>query len=279
MLSMKKAFNMKKIIVIIIFLLIICPNAFSFNMRIDTRKVKLEVEPNQVYRGGIRIDNPTKDAVRVRVYLEDFKYIKPFDGTKDFFPPGSTENACAKWISFSPQEFTLAPFAKTNVNYIVTVPKDVSGGYYAVQFFETALGEMPDPKSQEKNLLVKGRIGSLFLVETKDSIRKTDIEDISSIGNKIQGRLRNKGNTVLSGKGSFYVMDNKGEVFDRGVIKEMYLSSGDSTDIAFELGDSIPIGDYTLIISLDLGEGNVYVKEVGFSKNTRGQIETIETVK
>jgi hypothetical protein len=261
----------KKIFVLITFILVFCSDAFCFNIRTDTRKVELQIKSGQTYSGTITIDNPSESDIAVRVYLEDFSYVAPFDGAKQFFPPATTPRSAAAWITFTPQEFTLGAFAKKSVNYVVTVPQGVSGGYYAVLFFETSLGTIPDQQSGS-NILVKGRLGSLFMLQTEDSIRKAEVGDFSTDALTINGTLSNKGNTALACKGNFYVMNSAGEVFDRGVIKDMFLSAGDNAVFSMALGQDLAAGAYTMVVSFDLEQGKALVAEIDFSKGERGQI-------
>jgi hypothetical protein len=254
-----------------------CTEALCFNIRTDTRKVELVIKSGMTHSGTITVDNPSEDTIAVKVYLEDFSYIAPFDGAKEFFPPNTNPNSAASWIAFSPQEFTLAPFGKKSVNYSLAVPSGVSGGYYAVLFFETALGTVPDQESGT-NLLVKGRLGTLFLLETADAIRAVETGGFSAEASSVTGTFSNKGNTAIACKGSFYVMNASGEVFDRGTIKDMYLSPKDDAVFSMALSPDLPEGVYTLIASFDLGRGQASVTEIDFSKGERGQI-TVTDVK
>lgn len=250
-------------------------NAFSFNISVDVPKVKLKVKEGEVVRGELAVRNPTQDEIKIKVYLEDFSYASPYDGTKKFFPPGSTEFSPAKWITFSPQEIALAPFGRKKVSYIVKVPSTVTGGYYAVLFFETSLGAITSAE-EGANILIVGRVGSLFFIEAEDSIKKVGIEEITAEGNTVKGEFHNLGNVIVISKGSFYVMDDTGRVFDRGKINDIYISPGDKALFSISLVNDISPGRYTLITTFDLEEGDILVREIDFSKGKRGEIKILQ---
>lgn len=263
---------MRKITLFIAFLFLLSVSAFSFNIGVSNPKVKLKVSPGEVVTGSIRITNPSSNEVKIKVYVEDFKYVPPYDGSKKFLTAGTLENSCAKWISFSPVEFKLPPFGRRNVEYSISVPSSARGGYYAVMFFETALGEVEE--SPGSRLFVLGRIGSLFLIETEDSIKKADIDSIEVEGSSIKGIISNTGDVFINAKGTYFVMDSEGMIYDRGKIKDLFLFPGDKADFALSLSNErIPRGSYTLICNFDLEDGDVAVKEVDFMKKQDNSIE------
>lgn len=266
---------MRKIILCLIGFLLISTDAFSLNLRTNTRKVELKVDEGQTYRGTITIENPTEGEIKVRVYVEDFSYIAPYDGAKKFLAPGSDRRSSAKWITFFPQEFVLSAFEKKKVNYAVNVPSEISGGYYAVLFFESAMGEIPDPNTEGANILILGRLGTLFLIETQDSIKKAGIARIKVQDRTVKGEFLNQGNVVLASKGNFYVMDDKGNVFDRGKIKDIYISPGDSAPFSLSLAGEVPAGKYILVTTFDLSGGDILVKEIDFSIEEQGNMQVL----
>ncbi len=268
---------MKKSAILIIGLFIIgfASDAFSFNLSISNPKIKLKVKPGQVITGSLVISNPSSKEATVKAYLEDFMYVFPYDGSKKFFPAGSTEYSCANWISFSPSKFKLRPFGQRNVDYTIRVPESADGGYYAVLFFETSLGAIEQKPGNR--LLVLGRIGSLFLLETENSIKKARIEKLKPGINSIQGQFENAGNVLLKAQGTYFIMDPENMVRDRGKIEDIFIFPGDKTIFSIKTSAGLKEGKYTLIINFDLQDGNVLVKEVDFMKHTDGSLEILAT--
>ncbi len=263
----------KRTIIFIALSILLSIPALSLNIGISNPKVKLKISPGNVVTGSLSVNNPSSKEVKVKVYVEDFLYVPPYDGSKKFLPPGSVKNSCAQWISFSPVEFKLPPFGRKNVEYSITVPPTAKGGYYAVMFFETALGEIQETPTNR--LLVLGRIGSLFLVETKEGIKKTRIDNIRTENSSIKGDFANTGNVFINAKGTYFVMDSKGMIYDRGKVNDMFLFPEDKAQFTLNISEEVPQGSYILVCNFDLEDGDVAVKEVEFMKKHDNSIEIL----
>ena len=268
---MKK--NITIFITITISVLAFASKVFSFNLSISNPKIKLKVDAGQVVTGSLTINNLSSSEVLIKAYLEDFVYVSPYDGSKKFLPAGSTERSCAGWISFSPSKFKLRPFGRRVINYTIRVPESANGGYYAVLFFETSLGKIEQkPGSQ---LLVLGRIGSLFLVETNNSIKKAEIEGLKVNGGLVNANFKNAGNVLLKAQGTYFIMDTNGMVRDRGKVRDIFTFPGDSDSFSIKMSSGLNSGKYTLVINFDLQDGDVVVKEVDFVKHIDGSLEIL----
>ncbi|MFC1514879.1 hypothetical protein ACFL5X_03160 [Candidatus Omnitrophota bacterium] len=258
----------------LVFVLIGTGTLRATTLRIDSPKVKLKVSPGQTVSGAIVVENLSDIAVPIRAYFEDFKYISPFDGSKEFLPQASTSFSCAPWISFSPQEFTLRPLEKRQVYYSINVPEEASGGYYSVLFFESALG--PGRDEEGRAVSVIGRIGSLFFVETQDSIKAADISGINASLRDLHGTIANTGTTIIIVKPVFYIMDQAGLVVDRGKPPELFLNPGDQTNFSIGLSSDLAQGRYIAVLTFDLEGQDVVIREVTFSKDSFGAVEILD---
>lgn len=230
---------------------------------INKSKIRLSIAPGQSGYGEITIENTSKETRKIQAYLEDWYYLPAADGTKAFVSLGTTPLSCARWISFSPQEFTLAPFSKQKLNYSIKVPADACGGYYAVLFFESIFGKL---ETQEKDLRagvdIAIRIATLFYVEVEGAVnRSADIENlqVNSVAGQplsVQLDFRNSGNVDITCGGKFHVMDKQGMVYSRGEFKDIYTFPGDSAKLSAISKEKIPPGEYDLIMTLDLGKAS-----------------------
>ena len=242
------------------FFLIFSGYLFAENLPyIDKSKIRLSAaEGKQVY-GEINMENPTKDARSMRLYLEDWRYLAAGDGTKEFLPAGTLANSCASWITFSPAEFVIPPFGRQRVSYSVRAPQEVSGGYYAALFFETQLGKVGKLEAErEANIDLKIRIATLFYVEVEDTVKRTyDIDNFSlkklgaNGGLLIKLDFKNTGNVDITCGGSFYLMDKNGQVLARGELKDVYTFAGSDGEIQAKWEEPIPSGTYDLVLTLD----------------------------
>ncbi len=235
-------------------------------IRISAPKVQLELVPGETYSGEIVAENPTTEAVKVKIYLEDWAYTPGAAGQKTFTPVGSTSLSCGKWITFSPSDTTIEPFGRLQLRYTIKVPPDAKGGHYAVLFFETILGAATDEEGV--NVLVAGRIGSLFYIEAKGvAERKGKIESVNikaPEGNKpfeIVTTFANTGDVDITLNGKYLIMDKDGVVHGRGDLSSIYTFPGyKETEVTQWVG-RLPKGDYQVLLTYDLGKGKTLVEE------------------
>ena len=235
----------------------------AINLRLTDPKVRLSIAPGQSKSGKIAIENPTEQPIKVRCYLEDWFYTDGGDGGKEFRAPSTTPLSCASWINFSPSEFTLNPFGRELINYVVSVPADAQGGYYAVLFFETEIGQGQD--EQGFNVLILGRLGSLFYVQTAGVVNKQAILKDLTVDQKTKGfevttTFKNTGNVDITASGGFNLIDQTGLVFARGQFNQAYTFPEDEVLLSADWSKAVQPGIYDLIITLDLG-GKILVEE------------------
>ncbi|MBD3264721.1 MAG: hypothetical protein GF375_06435, partial [Candidatus Omnitrophica bacterium] len=144
-----------------LFLLFVCPlfiflfSPLAFALRIDNSKIKARLSPQDTYTGTITVENHSEEEAFVKAYLEDFLYVSPFDGAKEFYAAGTTEFSLQGWISFSPQEFLLKPYSGQKVNFTIRAPETINSLHCGVLFFETSLGQT---YRDDKAINILGRV-------------------------------------------------------------------------------------------------------------------------
>lgn len=251
--------------------ILIAPHVDAATLRINTPKILLDLAPGESYSGEIIAENPTEDEVKIRLYLEDWVYKADGTGEKDFFPAGTQPLSASRWITFSPAEDVMKPFGRTTIRYTVNVPKEgISGGHYSVLFIETILGSAENEEGV--NVLVAGRIGALFLVETKDHTNRegevTSVDVKPGLGNQplqITTIFKNTGNIDIPLQGKYLLMDAQGKIYGRGDVQNMYVMPGDEAKSTTEWVGRLPKGAYTALVTYDLGKAKTQVSETAFS--------------
>lgn len=250
-------------------------------VHLDRAKIRLSILPGEKKTGQITITNPSNQTKEIRVYLEDWYYLSPFDGSKEFKPAGTLPNSCSVWISFSPSEFEILPFGRQILNYIVSVPEDIEGGYYSVLFFEELLGK---PEVEEGiSVGVAVRIGALFYIEPEGKVlRKTKLENVSidreGSSLEIKADLINTGNADITAKGNFHIIDRKGMVYARGKFNDVYTFPKDKAKISSKSTAKLKEGIYNLIITLQFEERGTEVLEAEINVDSKGKITKILTM-
>jgi hypothetical protein len=246
-------------------------HAEAATLRINTPKIILELSPGETYSGEIIAENPTEDEVKIRLYLEDWIYKSDGTGEKDFFPAGTQPLSASRWITFSPAEDVMKPFGRTTIRYTINVPKEgISGGHYSVLFIETILGSTENEEGV--NVLVAGRIGALFLLETKGLTNRqgevTSAKIKPGTGNQplqIVTTFKNTGDIDVLLSGKFLLMDAEGKIYGRGDLQNMYVMPGDEATGTTQWVGRLAKGAYTALITYDLGKGKTQVSENTFS--------------
>lgn len=260
---------------------------------ISKAKIRLSITPGKSSYGEIILENPSSEKRPMRVYLEDWYYLPVADGSKEFVPANTTPLSCASWITFSPAEFTLAPFGRQRVNYLVKVPPQTKGGYYTVLFFETALGEV---EAREEgvgagiNLAV--RIAALFYIEVEGTINRTAvIENLTLKKDKgllVRLDFRNTGNIDITAGGSFHIMDKDGLIYARGEFNDVYTFPGDIAKLTANWKEPLSRGKYDLVLTLNIGKaleeagmgrGLVTVKETSIEIGKEGEVVRVGQLK
>lgn len=234
----------------------------------EKSRVEMTVTPGETIVDSMILHNTGGQPADVKIYWQDFTYLPPYDGEKKFSQPGTSEYTMGEWITYSPQLMTLPPQGKREINYTIRVPEDAKGGYYGVLFFEQGLGY--GTTSTGVNIIT--RLGSLFFIESSDRNRDAAVKDVAINQKFIEGKFENKGDVFMFPKGVYYLMDYDGVVTDRGEVDKMYVIPGAVKDFKIYMSDDIDPGQYTMVLTFDLGEGDSVVKEIDFTKNQRGQL-------
>lgn len=245
----------------------VAPIAWAFNARIDRPTVETTLAPGQASHGTIQVENQGSSPVTLDVYLQDWEYLEGGSGDKLFSPPGSSAWSAAPWVSYFPSELTLPAHGKGVVEYTIRVPADARGGRYAVLFFESILGRTP-ANADGVSVQYTGRLGSLFEIAVAGTVQRSgDIADLT-VGRPDEDRalalgyaFRNTGNVAIRPKAYVNIVDAAGQYFGRGEFPQLYTFPGRSGASTTEWTGSLPPGDYTVLVTVDVGEAEPLVAE------------------
>lgn len=239
---------------------------------VEDGKVSLSVSPGETVTGKLTLHNTSDKNVDMRVYWEDFEYKPPFDGSKDFLPKGSTDHSSADWVNFSTNTLMFGPFAKRTVSYSINVPDQFDKGHYGVLFFENESIEAQG----HKGLSVVTRVGCLFFIEPAKKDKSITLNNFQFSKTAFTSSFTNLGNVILIPDGTFYIIDQGGSVFDRGAIEKIYLPPGESAPYSLEFNRDLDPGLYTIVMTIDLDDDNIAVREIDFKKNSQLDFNIIE---
>lgn len=243
------------------------PPAWAFQAQIDKPRIQETVAPGQTISGTVTVTNQGAEAVNLEVYLEDWEYVDGGSGDKNFTPPGTNARSASSWVHYFPNTIQVSPGGTGTVDYTITAPPDARGGHYSVLFFESSLATTP---TNEAGVSVQyiGRLGSLIEIEAAGAVQRTgDITDVR-VGAIAPDRplelcytFRNTGNVVIRPKAYYNILDPSGRYLGRGEFNPLYTSPAGSGTACTEWTGSLPQGEHTLLLTVDLGGAEPLVVE------------------
>ncbi|MFT7538587.1 MAG: hypothetical protein ACI9F2_000734 [Lysobacterales bacterium] len=235
---------------------------------IDESRLDAVVAPARSIVNNLVLRNLSSKTKDVKIYWQDFDYVDPFKGDKKFKPPGTSEFSMADFVTVTPTTVRVEPSAKADISYAIKMPTDAEGSYYGVLFFE----EVDPDRITETGVKIVMRIGALFFVSTTDNRSTADISNFKVDQNTITADFENQGRTILFPQGTYYVMDQEGLVVDRGEIKKMFLPAQKVGKLKWDLDSTLKAGDYSIILTFELGHGYSVVKEIDIEKKYDEQL-------
>ena len=253
-------------VVYLLFFLCMSCSAYAVTIQLNQTKIRLLLAPGETKTDSIVVLNPEEEPVSIKVYTMDWLYDPVGDGAKSFFEPGTQERSCSRWLHVYPEQVVVPPRGASEVKYTITVPEGSEGGHYSVVFFETELGTAQD---QEGNYFKLGaRMGALILQEDPQTVKRsgkiTDFDvnyDPADESISISYTFQNTGNADIILKGDYNIVDSEGNLFGRGSVREIYtLPHGEGKTSATWEG-ILPVGDYTVMVTLDLGDDKIITRE------------------
>ncbi len=254
-------------------------NAFASGVAsIDRLKVEERLLPGETREGKIHVSNTQKEVMQLKVYVQDWAYTPAADGSKNFAPPGFLPYSCSSWISLYPDQLTLSPGQSQDVRYTISAPPNVRGGYHSVVFFENLLGQKEQEKGKTVN--ISARLASLVYVEVVGTTQKqgkvNSLAMTREEGSKIlQMKLdfQNTGNCHLILEPTFVLMNQQGALVARGAFPKIYTLPGDSASPETHWPGNLAEGIYDLILTIDLGDNQVLVKEWKITVSPQGSVQ------
>ena len=259
---------MKRILLLCLAYLVLGASGAQAQLLIEKSRVEQTVRPGTTIADTMVVHNRSSEPVAVKIYWQDFNYVSPYNGTKEFLPPGTSPYSMNGWVTFSPQQMVIPAQSKKEVDYTIKVPADAVGGHYGVLFFEQ--GAVKAMNATGVNIVT--RLGALFFIDSTNRSKKLDSSDLKEADGTFSGSMRNEGNVYLFPKGQYYVMNSEGLVLDRGKLDKIYLPPKAEASYSFKPKKMDP-GHYTLVLTFDLDEGDSLTREADFVTQTDGRIE------
>jgi predicted RNA-binding protein with PUA domain len=233
--------------VLVIWILAFTSSAFALSINIDPSNVKLLVKPGESKNGEILVRNTGSSKIIIKASTEDWVYAP--DGSKTFMKQGSSVYSCSNWIRLDSENFELAPKEEKKVSFILTAPKNASGGHVSVIFFEGVI-------KQTLEIAVSGRIGVIVYQDTEGDVkRNAEIKSFdilaSEEGKPVRTRISfiNKGNTYIIAKPKISILKDNKVVLESKALPINTLP-GDEVTNEILIKDNLKTGNYKAQVEL-----------------------------
>lgn len=177
---------------------------------------ELTGNPGDVLVNKLRIYNPTNSSVALRMEVEDFTAAGE-EGEVIVKEAEIITYSLARWISVSPQTFTLGPNKQRFVDFTITIPYNAEpGGKYGSVLASTQ-GVM-SPDEEMTGAAVATKVGALVLLTVSgDVVESVDVKEFSVPDFSEYGpipftiRFENKGTVHVRPRGYVTITDWRGE--------------------------------------------------------------------
>jgi len=270
-----------KLLLLCIIWIVAINSAFALNFQIDKGRKRIKMPGGWSDGGVIKVVNRDAELLKVRVYVSDWAYSNS-DGSKNFLPVGTYPNSCADWLKYYPADFVVPGNGTQAVNYVVEIPKDAKGGYYAILFFEVEVGKSTDAKGSR--VKVFNRLGSLFTVEVEGTVKREASVSDFSIKETRSGALwaeatfENIGNVDITAKGTLDIIDQEGFVLGRAKFNDVYTMPLDKARLkAEDIKATLSKGKLDIILTFDMN-GDILVKEYQADVSAKGNIVELKEI-
>jgi hypothetical protein len=218
--------------------------------------------PGETYQGTIEIVNGSKEAEDVKVYLTDYRCQA--DGSNEYGDPGLLPRSNAKWIEFSPRQFSVPPGDKGIINYIVRVPQGdtLSGSYWSMLMIEPVVKVDPKAFKGQFGIFTVLRYGIQMITNLNDTgTRNFKFSNIKlekdSADYQIRFDAENNGQRWLKANLWVELWDKDGKQVGKFEGKELHPLPGNSSRQGIRISKIMP-GAYKALLVADCGGEDVF---------------------
>ncbi|HLY62628.1 MAG TPA: hypothetical protein VKV95_17940 [Terriglobia bacterium] len=233
-------------------------------------QVQYRFEPGQPFQFDLSVSNNSKTPASLSVSVTDFWYNEKNE--KVFGAPGSSPRSAANWIEVVPRHVAVPAEGTAKVQVIVTPPRQVSGGYYAVIFVESK-PELTEAATAEKRAVYTNmRLGSLILLSAANTEKyQVGVSDaqfappLASQTMKLDFLLANESNTHIFPLATAAIVNSRHELIAKAEGDKKRFLPGQKDRVPVSWTGTLPPGNYSAILTVMYGEDKNYTQEFPFT--------------
>lgn len=264
--------------------LILCFNSARAQVQppmvgITPASVEAKITPGSSYTQVFTISNDTPVRLRFNCSVGDVWYDA--QNQRITARAGTLPHTAANWIQFSPTEVVVEANSQATVKATITVPPSAAGSYYAMPDFEGMPADQPAPgATPAKGSTAAAAIGVRFrgvMMMTTTTGAEYNVEIMGgkvtppSASSELEMALdiKNGGTAHANLRGAFAILNAAGTLVGRGSLDDKRFLPGQRKNLtAHWLGDLLPMGKYTCVITLNYdrvgSDPNTVVYELPF---------------
>lgn len=232
-------------------------------------EVREKFKPGVPFEVDLATSNDGGSPVEMSVEVADFWYNEKNE--KVFPAPGTAPRSAANWIQFVPERFEVPAHGAQKMKAIITPPSDARGGYYAVLFVESK-PQLSFTKASGQGVFTNMRLGCLVLLDAdKTEDFKIELSNVKIIPPSATQRLElnfellNAGNTHIFPVARLAVLDAEKKLVAKAQTEEKRFLPGQKDGMHVTWAGSLPIGNYTAVLSVTYGEDRIETRQMTFS--------------
>jgi hypothetical protein len=259
--------NSRYFYLLIIVLFSSLPPAWSAGVTVVGELTRMAtVKPGEKTEGRIVLVNTADTSREVKVYLTDYRFYA--DGRNFYDEPGTQLRSNANWVTFAPNQFTMAPGSTASIYYTINIPERVTlpGSHWSMLMVEPYSAEQLQPPQPDEQGQVGIRTITRYGIQLITNIGVNPTRSITFLDKQLLAQdgarvllvdIEDNGETVLTPLVWAELYDAQGVSLGRFEAGRMRLLPGCSARFRIDL-TQVPAGKYTALIVADNGDDSVF---------------------
>ena len=228
----------------------------------------LELRPGQRESRPLFIQNLGRESVKVHLRIADLRMGGR--GALELGPPGTLPHSLQAFVRLEPRDLEIGPGERGAVRLEMTMPVDGPATRYGVVLSRVTPAKGNETAAQPAELGT-----TLFLTRAPRSSLRSELAGLEArVGPAgrlaVDVRVRNRSERHAPCSGEITVTDSTGTTVSRGHIADGVVLPGATRTFGWESPRRIPVGRYTVTVTLDAGEPALLVGQADAVVGRRG---------
>lgn len=244
---------------------------------ISTLSIDLNLPPGGSFTGAFEVINSSEQPREFTVELKD--YDRNIEGGLVLLNAGTHPRSLAKFLSFTPAQFALAPKQKQQITFKVEIPATERGPHWAAFAITSPAPSSgappPPPAGQQPSIPVSIGTAEQFVVKIRhtdptNALNRGRIVNVQALPPERDKPLRivveyeNTGTTFQIAKTQLRIVNAKGEIVVQKKAEEMALLPGGKQRLEIPVTEKLPSGTYLALVIVDFGGDFLVAGQVRF---------------